>query len=115
MDQREMNLMIILKARGLTNQAIAEETGLSTNAIKMYFNRCKNPTARCEQCGKPIKMNRKSRRFCSDACRMGWWAKNTDQLRGHKYRCQQCGKHFSAWKQGKYCSRACYYASRRSA
>ena len=104
-----------MHAEGLPYQALADRTGLSLGAIKMFFKRNKEPTpsSRCEYCHKPLRQDvvRVGRRFCSDKCRLKWWSVHPEKMTGHHYRCMSCGKEFYSRKPGKYCSRACYYTS----
>mgnify|MGYP000867571230 CR=1 FL=1 len=106
-----------LRSAGYSYQAIADETGFSLGSIKMYFKRSKEaiPVPRCEQCHKPLRQDlvRSTRRFCSDACRRRWWVAHPESMKGHRFTCLFCGKEFFSHKPGKYCSRSCYYASRR--
>ena len=105
-----------LREKGASYQSIADATGISLGSIKMYFQRKKEPSAvvpRCEQCAKPLRQDiiRVGRRFCSDTCRLKWWSTHPQKMSSHHYRCMSCGKEFYSRKHGKYCSRACYYAS----
>lgn len=105
-----------LRSAGLSYQAIADKTGISLGSIKMYFKRNKETVSapRCEQCHKPLRQDIiRSRRFCSDACRVMWWSAHPEMIKGHQYMCHYCNKAFSARKPRKYCSRSCFYASRK--
>lgn len=116
-DQEKLRIQD-LRTAGHSYQAIADETGISIGSIKMYFKRSKEAVMappRCEQCHKPLRQDvvRERRRFCCDACRVRWWSAHPDQMKGHCYKCQCCGKEFHSRKPGKYCSRACFYDSRK--
>ena len=106
-----------LRSAGYSYQAIADETGISLGSIKMYFKRSKEVihVPRCEQCNKPLRQDlvRANRRFCSDTCRRRWWVAHPATMKGHCFTCLFCGKDFYSHKPGKYCSRSCYYASRK--
>lgn len=59
---------------------------------------------------------KKPKEFCSDACRMKWWAQHKEQMERTLYTitCAQCGCSFEiANPKQKFCSRACYAESRR--
>lgn len=75
----------------------------------------------CHQCGKPLiqKSKVKKRKFCSDECRVKWWAahpcaKNGNTKAGRTVVCENCGKTFYAYGNvpRKYCSHGCYVAAR---
>ena len=108
-----------LREKGFSYQSIADETGISLGSIKMFFQRKKEPSAtipRCEQCSKPLRQDivRIGRRFCSDICRVNWWTAHPRKQRDHSCTCPSCGKIFFSRKPRKFCSRACYYVSRRT-
>lgn len=110
--------IVQMRAEGKQYKEIAEGMGLSLGRVKMFMSRRKvrekNP--RCEQCGKVLrnKLIRPTRRFCSAICRVNWWTQHPEQMKKeHSFRCEQCGKDFYSRKPKKFCSRTCYYASRR--
>ncbi len=117
MTNQEKQRINDLRKAGLSYQAIADETGISLGSIKMYFKRSKEviPVPRCDQCHKPLRQDlvRANRRFCSDTCRRRWWIAHPEAMKGHRFTCLFCGKDFYSRKPGKYCSRSCYYASRK--
>lgn len=108
-----------LRESGYSYQAIAHETGIPLSSIKMYFARRKpkSKDATCPQCHKPLGASLSpKRRFCSDKCRVKWWAAHPENLGNrdrHWHRCPVCRKEFFAYKPATFCSRACYYQSRR--
>ena len=113
--------IIELRNTGHTYREIAKETELSLGAVKMAFLRSKGKqiVPLCEQCSKELRQSivRKGRRFCSDKCRVKWWTEHPEQIKAkaeHCFLCNHCGRKFFSRKPGRYCSRACYYASRRS-
>lgn len=60
----------------------------------------------------------KKKRFCSEKCRIKWWAEHPEQLsnaREHQYKCPVCCKVFYSYKPAKFCSLTCYHRSRRKA
>ena len=69
----------------------------------------------CLQCGIPINKqpHRKSKRFCSDACRLRWWHAHRNLAKNAtEYKCQNCGKVFRSVRLQKYCNRTCYFEAR---
>ncbi|MBR6028584.1 MAG: sigma-70 family RNA polymerase sigma factor [Clostridia bacterium] len=120
MTDKEKQLISELRSAGRSYQDIADETGISIGSIKMYFSRSKDTGSapRCEQCNRPLRQDviRTSRRFCSDKCRVRWWEMHPDKSQSaeqHRFTCAVCGKVFFSKKPHKYCTRACYYASRK--
>lgn len=111
-----------LRAHGKQYKEIAEETGLSLGAIKMYCQRhCNEASADgyCLQCGKPVSYipQKKKKKFCCDACRMKWWNAHQEQIKrrsGTWQECPLCGRSFLAYgnKHRVYCSRECYARAR---
>lgn len=73
----------------------------------------------CEECGLPVIQNpgRKTKRFCTDKCRMNWWNSHPDKVIHKKIyaiKCCYCGKEFNSngRKDRKYCSHECYAKAR---
>ena len=109
-----------LRNAGLTYKEISDETGIAFGTVKMFFQRLKDQPAapRCEQCHRTLRqdVSRVGRRFCSDKCRIQWWSAHPDKMGSngkHKFICTGCGKTVISRRPGKYCSRACYQASRK--
>ena len=109
-----------LREAGLTYREISDETGIAFGTVKMFFQRQKDKPAvqRCEQCRRPLRQDvtRAGRRFCSDRCRIQWWTAHPDRMSSsgkHSFSCAGCGKVVISRRPGKYCSRACYQASRK--
>ena len=118
MTNQEKQRISELRTAGLSYQAIADETGISLGSVKMFFKRVKeaeSPVQRCEQCHQLLRQDivRRNRRFCSDACRVRWWTEHPERIVDHRYVCPKCGKEFHSRKPRTYCSRACFYASRK--
>ena len=116
-DQQKQHI-INLRAEGKQYKEIAEELGLSLGCVKVFMSRRKEreKSPRCEQCGKVLRKDiiRPARRFCSAICRVNWWTEHPEQMKEeHSFRCRLCGKDFYSRKPKKFCSRTCYYASRR--
>lgn len=110
-----------LRLEGIRPGDIALRLHLSPNTVRSHIRR--HPqipgTALCMNCGKPVTQNpvRRTKKFCSDSCRMAWWNAHQDAVRKKAYYslvCQQCGKEFQSYgnKGRKYCCRECYVASR---
>ena len=126
--------IIALRKEGLSYGEIAYKLDLRTNTVKSYcrrkFNgRSKTKSAEpkpivasvdyCQECGKPIRQiqGRKTRRFCSDSCRMKWWnahPKMVKRKNPHEQFCPHCGKKFFVYgnQSRKYCSHDCYIEDR---
>ena len=112
-----------LRLAGLKPGEIAQRLGLPANTVRTHIRR--HPeipnTAVCPQCGKRILQTpgRRSKKYCSDRCRMAWWNSHPEDVNRKAYYtlvCRQCGKEFTCYgnKNRKYCCRACYDAARRS-
>lgn len=120
----EKNKIRLLQKKGYGYKRIAVEIGLPVNSVKTYCRRhpvesTVDPAlSGCEFCGKEIKQppHRKTKRFCSDACRMAWWKEHPDQINRvatYSYICPECGISFTNRNRGRiYCSRACYAQAR---
>ncbi len=169
MTEKQKNMILTMRAEGISFKDIAEELGMSLGRVKMFVSHHnRNNDRRYEQCGKRLANSdmgaeirtvdtnpniqpehqsttnnpdmssehgtidvrrcaqckkvlpgeaRQTQRFCSHKCRNDWWNSHLDQLQSTRqtaYVCQSCGKRFTSHKNAKYCSRACFYASRRS-
>ena len=115
-----------MRLKGQGYVVIARETGIPENTVKSYCRRHplfeKSPeevSGICACCGKPVEQNphRKTKRFCSDACRMKWWNSHADKVQRkamYEFTCPECGKKFRAYgnRNRKYCSHACYIKDR---
>ena len=121
MTDQEKTRISELRSQGRTYQEIAVETGIGLSAIKMHFKRLKpeETVRKCPQCGKMLGDTiSKKKHFCSDRYRFKWWVNHLDQFSNsgsYQYYCKVCGRTFFACKPAKYCSRDCYYQSRRKA
>ncbi|MBQ8953873.1 MAG: hypothetical protein IJ048_07125 [Clostridia bacterium] len=116
MNQLQMETIESLRAEGLTYDKIASAMSMSLSAIKMYFSRKKAKIPRCDQCRCRLVAKSKKARFCSDSCRFKWYQSHLDTSSNpEKYihNCLTCGKVFFAVKPASFCSRPCYYQSRR--
>jgi len=105
-----------LRGKGATYTAIASELGVSENTVKSYCrrNNVEYVSNGCPECGIPLinTPHKKQKRFCSDKCRLAWWAKNPEAMNRqavYNFVCRTCEKTFTAYGNAKrkYCSRAC--------
>ena len=119
MREKEKRTIRGMRAAGKLYKEISAELGIEVSALKVFVHWQKhNDVRRCEQCKKVLpKDARKTQRFCSDKCRNDWWYSHQRELQGERlitFVCAVCGKRFTSYKKAKYCSRACFYTSRRS-
>ena len=116
-----------LRARGETYASIALEVGVSENTVKSFCRRngievVQEKFENCPECGVSLMHvpHKRQKRFCSEKCRLAWWAKHPEALNRkavYSFVCGYCGKAFTAYGNAKrkFCSRACASASRRAA
>ena len=120
----EKRKIIAMKLKGMGSKAIARQLQLNPSAVKTFIHRHgKDPEyvatmGLCPSCGSPVEQipGRKPKKFCSDACRMKWWAQHQEQMDRTLYTitCMHCGRSFeTANPKRKFCGRACYADSRR--
>ena len=126
MTRGEKLLIAQYRAQGMGYTAIAGALGLPKNTVKSFCQRNglgkdttvfakPIPDHICRQCGEPLEQtaHRKTRRFCSDACRLAWWHTHRDHGRNAKWRiCPACQKEFATDRRQTYCSHACYIRAR---
>ena len=130
MTPEQKELIMRLRAKGLSYGKIAETVGLSANTVKSFCRR--NPTGkipakaatavrpdRCPQCNSLLVQTsgHRQKRFCSDVCRRLWWAAHPEQMNRnalHPMTCLFCGKSFLQYgtRPRKFCSRTCYIEHR---
>ncbi|AQU05415.1 RNA polymerase subunit sigma-70 [Dehalococcoides mccartyi] len=121
-----------LRGKGESYAAVADALGISENTVKSYCHRNNLGTGFiteqiqpindiCANCGRPLThmTGAKKKRFCSDKCRMVWWAKHPEAVNRkavYYFVCPTCGVEFAAYGNAKrkYCSRACFGLSRRA-
>ena len=118
LDVKTRNEINRLRVHGYAVSGIAASLGLSVNTVKSYIHR--HPTVDgfiiCPECKTAFpreNAKRKTKKFCSDACRMAWWNKNLDKVKRSAYytlTCKRCKKEFISYgnKNRKFCCRACY-------
>lgn len=122
--------IIRLRNEGLSYSKIAAALCISENTVKSFCRRNnlggiaaaipdKQDRRFCRQCRKALSSSPQSRtkRFCSDRCRMTWWNSHPEAVRRkaiYTFICAHCASSFSSYgnKNRKYCSRACYGKSK---
>ena len=113
---------------GKSYAEIGKELGIPRDTVKSFCRRNRLASAdisvidhrhRCRECGSVIEQRpkRKTRVFCSKACREKWWKEHPEQLcrkAVYEFTCANCGKTFTAYgnRKRKYCSHECYIAAR---
>lgn len=131
MNSEQKRIVADLRQSGFGYTEISEQLHLSINTVKSYCKRHnlqrqgkqnKASTRFCLQCGTEIKQeqHRKTKKFCSDRCRMIWWREHSSLLRTpskQTFICPVCREAFAAYSstKQKYCSRLCYARSREAA
>ena len=130
MTEKQKNTILEMRAEGITCREIADHLGMTLGSVKMFVSRHnRHPRhnraddRRCEQCGKVLDKGAAASRggiltqqFCSTKCKNAWWKAHPGKAEGDKQltrTCAICGKTFTTYKDSKYCSRSCYYASMR--
>lgn len=122
MNSQEKRSIQRLRQKGVSFSAIADRLHINRNTIKSFCQRNEieldeDVEAACAYCGKTIILHphKKPKRFCSDQCRMDWWAKkrkDKSERHGEMQICAGCGQTFASYKKQKYCSHACYIQDR---
>ena len=119
MTEKDKKIILDMRAAGIPYKAISEKLGIEVSALKVFVHRNNKPSARkCCLCGKHLPVDaRTTQRFCSLKCKNAWWKRHPNQDESEKrvvYTCAVCGTKFISYnRNSSYCSRACYYASRR--
>lgn len=134
MDELQRQKIRKLRSQGYGYLRISEQLGISPNTIRSFCIRDgiagyiktgeqlkgKDNLVICKQCGKKFYQiaGRKKKIFCSDACCKVYWSLHKDKQRRlvpQKYQCAICGKEYYEYpkRNRKYCSRECYYISKR--
>ena len=117
-----------LRKTGYGYKKISQVLGVPENTIKSFCRRKnlggiavrgKKESGICKYCGIAVEQHvgRKTKKFCSDYCRMKWWNSHLDQVQRkatYNYICPVCKKAFSVYGNAnrKYCSHACYIEDR---
>ena len=130
MTPEQKELIMHLRAKGLSFGKIAATVGLSVNTVKSFCWRNRidttppkyedSPKAEyCAQCGSLLMQTpgHRQKRFCTNRCRRLWWKEHPESMNRKAYSpytCQHCGKAFLQYgsRQRKFCSRKCYLTNR---
>ena len=121
MTEKEKRTILDMRAAGRQYKEISAELGIEVSALKVFVHRQKKLGARkCATCGKRLPDKaRASQRFCSIKCKNAWWKRHPNEDENDKrvvHTCASCGRQFISYNpNSKYCSRDCYYASKRKA
>ena len=121
MTEKEKRTILDMRAAGKQYKEISAVLGIEVSALKVFVHRQKQPGVRkCAMCGKRLPDKaRASQRFCSVKCKNAWWKKHPNEDENDKRvvrACASCGKQFISYNpNSKYCSRDCYFASKRKA
>lgn len=126
-DEQRMQI-VALREQGNGYKKIAQVLSISENTVKSFCKRnaifrteivVSSDELRCQCCGKPVKQNqgRKTKKFCSDRCRMKWWNGHLDLVQrkaNYDFVCPVCKKSFTVYGNAhrKYCSHECYIEGR---
>ena len=125
LSEYEKQMIIALKLKGYGSKRIAGQLGLNHSAVKTFIHRHGDDTTYtaalglCPCCGTPLVQTpgARAKKYCSDACRLKWWAQHQDQMDRTLYTitCTQCGRSFETPNpKRKFCGRACYAESRKN-
>lgn len=122
MTQDEIIKVSSLQNEGYGYKRISALMGLPVNTVKSYCRRHHaGDYGTCLQCGGFVRQtpHKRTKKFCSDACRMAWWKEHPEKVRRKVYHlaCAWCGRSFDSVGDGgrQYCSRTCYADARRKA
>jgi len=134
MDEIQRQKIRKLRNQGYGYLRISEQLGISPNTIRSFCKReniagCiksgeqlkgQDNLTICKQCNKKFFQiaGRKKKKFCSDSCCKVYWTLHKDNQRRlvpQKYNCTICNKEYFEYpsRNRKYCSRECYYISKR--
>ncbi len=123
MNETTKQEIISMRKQGMGYMKIGQLLGISHNTVRSFCSRNRiglsSNTVNCKECGKVIKVapKHKSKKFCSDSCRIKWWNSNQDKVNKkavYEFACAYCGVEFTAYgnNKRKYCSHACYIKAR---
>ena len=105
-----------LKNKGYSYKAISDQLGIPVSTAKTYLRREKASEGNtCKHCGAELVnvRGKKTKKFCSDKCRMAWWYKHQNLMNKkseYQVECKCCKEKFTfyGYKDRKYCSRECF-------
>lgn len=127
MTDKERREITKLRKRGYGYKKIAALLGISLNTVKAYCRRhlkdIELPKPRtegtCPYCGGDVIQiqGHKTKRFCSDKCRVAYWNEHPEEVvrkAMYEFTCKHCGVVFEAYGNNHraYCSHACYIEER---
>lgn len=135
MTDEQKQKLTAMRSQGYGYKRIGQALGISANSVKSYCrrNECKKqnmdkPSANrtttnnqnvCLFCGVPVTSTpgKKTKKFCSDSCRMKWWNSHPELISHRASRmlsCNYCGKAFPVYGNSnrKYCCHSCYVEDR---
>jgi len=127
MTSAQKRQIVVMRGKGDSYKMIAAALGLSPNTVQSYCRRnnlsvgCAADEADvCRNCGSLLTHTpgSKRKRFCSDKCRLAWWNVHPEAVNRkaiYHFVCASCSAAFESYGNNsrKYCSRACFAASRR--
>ena len=124
MTREQKTQLIQLQRQGFSSHEMADFTGLNANTIRSFFSRQGTVTIEstsrdnvCAFCHAAItnRTLKRDRRFCSDLCRSRWWNAHRAELKTYDQEriCCYCRRSFQTYGPAKYCSRECFFLSRR--
>ena len=127
MTEKNKTTILEMRAAGKSYKEISAVLGINASALKAFVHRHSNQhnnpdndqnTRKCIFCGRGLSEDaRTNQRFCSTKCKNAWWKKHPNQIESEKRAarsCLICGRPFVSYNaDSKYCSRTCYYASKR--
>jgi hypothetical protein len=128
-DSQIKEKLIGLRAAGWGYATTARELSLPVATVKSFCQRNRidrvidieekirqTGTVFCQNCTRPLgkrtDFKQKSKKFCSDKCRMEWWKTHPEALDKkaiYHFVCQECGRAFESYGNAnrKFCSRSC--------
>lgn len=127
MNEKQKRQILEMRSGGHSYKSIADYMRISINTVKSFCRRnnvlldqakAKRTNVKdgfCEECGLPVHQypNRKKKRFCSDHCRLTWWARERRNKKvGQHHVCAFCKTAFQSSGNRKYCSHKCYIKDR---
>lgn len=129
MDLKQKERISYMRQEGVGYSKIAQTLGISENTVKSYCKRnhlggraviqTTNSGSLCKSCGMPLEQTpgKKTRKFCSDECRINWWNTHPEHVKKeaiYHFNCAHCGSAFESYgnRSRKYCSHVCYISNR---
>ncbi len=124
MTDQQKKAIIIMRQKGISYPDIVKATGLKEGTIRSFISRMGIPSDKnkpeifCKQCNTRLlpKRYKRNRLFCSIGCKTIWWNNHRTEHAGNKIKthiCAYCRTVFHSYTNAKYCSQACYFASKK--